>query len=283
MVVSFKIERGEYGTYRMIVNEEFLGKTRASFDLNIYEAKVWTALLSRGIASAGELADISGVPRSRSYDVLENLEKKGFIIMKLGKPIKYIAVEPEEILKRIQKRVEEEKQFQIEQLSKVSNTGVYKEIEMLYRQGIDRIEPADLSGILKGRKNVYDHLKTIVSNAESSVNIITTERGFLRKIDVLKNVLKKANARGVKVRIVAPLKELSFVPKDILDSIDVRVAEENSRARFILVDGNELLFMLSDDQEVHEAYDMGVWVKTPYFTQALNQMFNLSWKGLKRA
>ena len=84
----------------MIVNEEFLKKLRSSFDLNIYEVKVWTALLSRGVAAAGELADISGVPRSRSYDVLENLEKKGFIVMKLGKPIKYIAVKPEEILKR---------------------------------------------------------------------------------------------------------------------------------------------------------------------------------------
>jgi HTH-type transcriptional regulator, sugar sensing transcriptional regulator len=267
----------------MIVNEDFLSKARSSFELNIYEAKVWTALLSRGIATAGELADISGVPRSRSYDVLENLEKKGFIIMKLGKPIKYIAVKPEEILKRIKKRVEEEKKFQIDQLSMVSDTDVYKEIEMLYKQGIDRVEPADLSGILKGRKNVYDHLKTIISNAESSVNIVTTERGFLRKIDLLRTVIKRANARGVQVRVVAPVKELSFVPKDIIDAVDVRIAEDNNKARFILVDGKELLFMLSDDQEVHEAYDMGVWVKTPYFTQALSQMFTLTWKGLKRA
>ena len=100
----------------MIVNEEFLKKIRSSFDLNIYEAKVWTALLSRGIAAAGELADISGVPRSRSYDVLENLEKKGFIIMKLGKPIKYIAVQPEEILKRLKNKMETDAKVQISQL-----------------------------------------------------------------------------------------------------------------------------------------------------------------------
>ena len=82
----------------MIVSESFLKQLRSVFDLNIYEVKVWTALLSRGVAPAGELADLSGVPRSRSYDVLESLEKKGFIIMKLGKPIKYLAVKPEEIL-----------------------------------------------------------------------------------------------------------------------------------------------------------------------------------------
>jgi len=267
----------------MIVNEEFLKKIRSTFDLNIYEAKVWTALISRGIATAGELADISSVPRSRSYDVLENLEKKGFIIMKLGKPIKYIAVKPEEILKRMRNKVEEESKDQLITLSKVNATHTYKEIEMLYKQGIERIEPADLSGVLKGRKNVYEHLKTIMSNAEESVCIMTTEKGLIRKLDNMKSVIKKASTKGVKFRIAAPVKELSFMSKDLKDAIEIRTLDKDSKARFVLVDGKELLFMLSDDQEVHEAYDMGVWVKTPYFTQALSQMFEINWKIMKRA
>mgnify|MGYP000262357459 CR=1 FL=1 len=89
----------------MIVKEDFLKKLRAAFDLNIYEVKMWTALLSRGMAAAGELSDISNVPRSRSYDVLESLEKKGFIMMKLGKPIRYIAIKPEEIIKRLKENI----------------------------------------------------------------------------------------------------------------------------------------------------------------------------------
>ena len=67
----------------MIVKEEFLSKLRRFFNLNLYEVKIWTALLSRGVSTAGELSDIANVPRSRSYDVLESLEKKGFVIMKL--------------------------------------------------------------------------------------------------------------------------------------------------------------------------------------------------------
>ena len=64
----------------MIVKDEFLGKLRRFFNLNLYEVKIWTALLSRGVSTAGELSDIANVPRSRSYDVLESLEKKGFVI-----------------------------------------------------------------------------------------------------------------------------------------------------------------------------------------------------------
>ncbi|MEM4263389.1 MAG: helix-turn-helix domain-containing protein, partial [Candidatus Woesearchaeota archaeon] len=92
----------------MIVKEEFLSKLRRIFSLNLYEVKIWAALLSRGVATAGELSDIANVPRSRSYDVLESLEKKGFVVMKLGKPIKYIAVPPSEVLERVKKTVIED-------------------------------------------------------------------------------------------------------------------------------------------------------------------------------
>ena len=76
----------------MIVKEEFLSRLRKIFGLNLYEVRVWAALLSRGVSTAGELSDISNVPRSRTYDILESLEKKGFVILKLGKPIKFVAL-----------------------------------------------------------------------------------------------------------------------------------------------------------------------------------------------
>ena len=64
----------------MIVQNHFIKKLK-DFGLNSYEAKIWTALLSRGVSSAGELSDIANVPRSRAYDILESLEKKGFILI----------------------------------------------------------------------------------------------------------------------------------------------------------------------------------------------------------
>ena len=76
----------------MIMKEDVLSDLRRYFDLNLYEVRLWSALLSRGVSTAGELSDIANVPRSRSYDVLESLEKKGFVVMKTGKPIKYIAI-----------------------------------------------------------------------------------------------------------------------------------------------------------------------------------------------
>ena len=100
----------------MIVKEEFLSRLRKIFDLNLYEVKVWTALLSRGVSTAGELSNISDVPRSRTYDILESLEKKGFIVMKLGKPLNYVAVEPGEVVERAKKLVNRDAKEQVKKL-----------------------------------------------------------------------------------------------------------------------------------------------------------------------
>jgi len=88
------------------------------FNLNIYESKVWIALLSKGVASAGEIAAISGVPRSRTYDVLESLEKRGFAIVKIGKPVKYIAVKPIEVLEKMKSSTLQDAQELISNKSK---------------------------------------------------------------------------------------------------------------------------------------------------------------------
>ena len=85
----------------MLLKQELINKLKDYFDLNVYETKVWLALLGKGVASAGEIAEDSRVPRSRTYDVLESLEKKGFAIVKLGKPVKYIGVKPKIILEKL--------------------------------------------------------------------------------------------------------------------------------------------------------------------------------------
>jgi len=266
----------------MIVKDEFLSKLRRYFSLNLYEVKIWTALLSRGVSTAGELSDIANVPRSRSYDVLETLEKKGFVIMKLGKPIKYIAVPPQEVVERVKKNMKIIADEKIDRLEKLKGTEILGELTALHTQGVELIEPTDLSGSLRGRHNLYNHLELIIKNAEESVTIMTTSQGFLRKVEGLKPTLEKLKKRGVKIRIAAPItKETAAALKDISSVAEVR--HTTGKARFTIVDGKELVFMVLDDKEVHPTYDVGIWVKTPFFASALQNLFDLSWKNMKSA
>jgi HTH-type transcriptional regulator, sugar sensing transcriptional regulator len=266
----------------MIVKEDFLNKLRRYFSLNLYEVKVWAALLSRGVSTAGELSDIANVPRSRSYDVLESLEKKGFVVMKLGKPIKYIAVAPTEVIERVKKNMKSEAEEKVKRLEDLKTTEILTELTTLHTQGVELVEPTDLSGSLKGRHNLYNHLELTIKGAEKTVTIMTTTQGLIRKIEGLKPTLELVKKRGVKVRIAAPLtKDCKDTLKDISKIAEVR--HTNSKSRFTIVDGKELIFMVLDDEEVHPTYDVGIWVNTPFFASALEELFELAWKNMKVA
>jgi HTH-type transcriptional regulator, sugar sensing transcriptional regulator len=264
----------------MIVKEEFLSKLRRYFNLNLYEVKIWTSLLSRGVSTAGELSDIANVPRSRSYDVLESLEKKGFVIMKLGKPIKYIAIPPKEVVERVKKNVRNSAEDQLKRLEEMKKTEVLGELDNLHNQGVELIEPTDLSGSLKGRHNLYNHLELCIRNAEKTVTIMTTSAGFMRKIEGLQPVFEMLKKRGVKIRIAAPMnKETLKVAKDVDGIAEVRATA--TKGRFCIVDSKELIFMVMDDAEVHPTYDIGIWVNTQFFAEALENLFELGWKEMK--
>ncbi|RLG12620.1 hypothetical protein DRN73_02055 [Candidatus Pacearchaeota archaeon] len=265
----------------MIVKDEFLSRLRKIFDLNLYEVKVWTALLSRGTSTAGELSNISDVPRSRTYDILESLEKKGFIVMKLGKPIKFVALKPEEVVERVKKNLLRDAQEKSKRLEKLKGDEVLGELSTLFTQGVKFVEPSDLSGSLKGRQNLYNHLDMMVRDAEKSITIVTTSEGLTRKFEALMPSLLKAKKRGVKIRIAATIDKNNLkVAKDFKKVAEIKNIQK-IKARFVIIDSNQLMFMLLDDEKFHPNYDLGVWINTEFFAQALEQLFDLAWKDMK--
>jgi len=139
-----------------------------------------------------------------------------------------------------------------------------------------------LSGSLRGRHNLYNHLELTIKNAEETVTIMTTTQGLLRKIEGLKPVFEQVKKRGVKIRIAAPLtKDTVDAVKDIGSIAEIR--HTDTKARFVLVDGKEIIFMVLDDAEVHPTYDVGIWVNTPFFASALEELFELAWNEMKPA
>jgi len=266
----------------MIVKEEFLSRLRKIFDLNLYEVKVWTALLSRGTSTAGELSSISDVPRSRTYDILESLEKKGFIVMKLGKPIKFVALKPEEVIERVKKNLVIEAKEKSVRLEKLKGDDVLGELNLLFSDGIKYVEHTELSGALKGRQNIYNHLDMLVREAQTSIVLVTTSDGLNRKLEVLLPSMEKAKKRGVEIKIAAPIDTSNKkVAADLSKVAEVRSVKE-LKARFMIIDGEQIMFMLLDDVEVHPTYDLGVWINTPFFAQALNQLFEIAWRDMKK-
>ncbi|MCC7575083.1 hypothetical protein KO361_05830 [Candidatus Woesearchaeota archaeon] len=258
----------------MLVQKDFLNKLK-DLGINSYEAKIWTALLSRGVSTAGELSDISNVPRSRSYDVLESLEKKGFIVMKIGKPIKYIAVPPREVLERVKKNVKEEADRNVKLLEEIRGTDILNDLTSLHEKGVELVEPSDITGALKGRDNLHNQLIMMIKEAEKSVVLVTSEEGLKRKADFLLKHFRKAKDRGVEIKISAPIKKTTADIEELKKISEIK--DLGLAGRFCIVDNSSMMFMMASDDDVHPTYDVGIWLNTPFFSKTLTQLFDLSW------
>ena len=262
----------------MIVNGEFLSRLRKIFDLNLYEVKVWTSLLSRGVSTAGELSTISDVPRSRTYDILESLEKKGFAVMKLGKPIKFLALQPEEVVDRVKKHMLLIAQDKTKRLEEIKGGEIIKELSNLYDNGIKYVEPSDLSGSLKGRQNIYNHIDMMLKNAKKQVIIVTTADGLNRKFESLMPTFEKAKKRGVTLKIAAPItSENTKVARELSKVAEVRSIDK-PHGRFAIVDSEQVMLFLLDDKTVHPNYDVGIWLSSDYLAKSMGEMIDSAWK-----
>ena len=256
----------------MLQEKQFLQDLKKHFRLNIYEVKIWTALLSRGIASAGELADISGVPRSRCYDVLESLEKKGFIIMKIGKPIKYLAVSPDIILDRVKKNIKEEADGLAMQFESIKETDEFKELELLHKTGVRHVDISSISKSIVGRTGINRHIKGMVSKAKSKVVVVTTQEHMEKAIKLLKGFTQGFAKKGIKVKFYAPQNK-TLVKK----LYNVEHVEYNANSSFVSVDGKEMAFMVSNANVVPD-YEVAIWIDSPFFVNAVNVLFEESLK-----
>jgi len=253
----------------MLVKQELINKIKDYFDLNIYETKVWLALLGKGVASAGEVADISGVPRSRTYDVLESLEKKGFAIIKLGKPVKYLGVKPKIILEKLQNNVRKDAEDKIDSLLRVRETDEFTQLETLYKGGINPAKREELSAALKGKSNISNHLREILQNAKKEVIMCTNAEEVKSKAKLFAqtlDLLKKAN-----IKVSMALSGDKELINKIAKSFSIKVKQVSIDAKFFIVDRAEILFYLSKDSDEE---DLAIWLNSEFFSEAFASLFD---------
>ncbi|MDD3151150.1 MAG: helix-turn-helix domain-containing protein [Candidatus Gastranaerophilales bacterium] len=259
------------------MNDDYVEQIKSKFGLNQYEAKIWLSLLSKGIGAAGEISAESNVPRSRAYDVMESLEKKGFVILKMSKPIKYMAVNPMDVIENLKKNAITKAQKHSDALEEFKSSEAFKELSLHYNSGVKSIEPSEMSGMVKGRNNIYSKIESMIRNSSKSI-ILSASPNDIAGMAHLKSELSKAKKRGVGVKILAPessniLNALNGEAFGIKNSI-------NGFSRFLITDDSDILFLLSNDDEVHPRHDAGLWVKSPSFAKSVNTMFNHMWERL---
>ncbi|MHA1383977.1 MAG: TrmB family transcriptional regulator, partial [Candidatus Helarchaeota archaeon] len=122
-----------------------------------YQAKVYSALVSLGQASATEIHKVSRVPRPRVYDTLKELIDAGAVNFYQSRPIIYKAVEPIHVIENLRKKYLDAGDDAIAQLEKLNIRKQEGEFDLIW--------------VLRGNNNIQQKIEKMISNAEKEIFI----------------------------------------------------------------------------------------------------------------
>ena len=114
-----------------------------------------------------------------------------------------------------------------------------------------------------------------MESAENMVYITSSAYELLSKQKMFKETFAKLKKRKVDVRVM--IADDEDEAKKLSKKLGVLIKSRPINARFVIADKAELIFTIKPTN-VHEDFDYGVWINSPFFTNSLVYMFDLAWK-----
>ncbi len=226
--------------------------------LTSYEAKTYVALVGLGPSTASDIAEAAGVPRTRIYTVLSDLEEGGWVDSREGRPKTFQAQRPAHRIGRVR-----------EQLVEEIDT-VVPALEAQYEEEATRFGgPIWL-------------LDTPEALARRTLEMVKAAREELMLVAMfplpcdgqpLDQALEAALDRGVRVRVMAsdPETAAGFLRL----GADVRVSW--IPPRFLFIDGRQALLGFPLRHRDHGPDAQGVWIPAPEFVEHIAPVQDEVW------
>jgi sugar-specific transcriptional regulator TrmB len=189
----------------------------------VYEAKAYLALLRQSPLSGYAIARNSGVPRSKIYEVLNNMVKRGDVLVSHGEPVQYTPKLPSEL-------IESRRQKMLRQLDDARVN-----LEDFQKQRI----PTELIWDIRGYDEIITRMMEVIGRAQNYILLQIWEEDFFN----IQEALTVAAERGVVVNIVA-YGNIDFPPGNVYlhePGGDEIVREYGGRWAILSIDGNEIV------------------------------------------
>lgn len=243
------------------------------FGLTMYEAQAYITLTSLISSNAAEIAEKSGIPRSKIYDVLNGLAEKNFIEVEDGRPQTYNVNSPVEVLSREKERIDDEIDDTITRLTNIYENGMNQVQAPIWRiYGIEKIISQELE---------------IIKRAKTSVNM---RIGFLFEGEGKALVKAFKKRRSLKVNILAsPTCYINNEEVDIIKMFkDANINIQKADIPFVKVlisDSKEMMHTYTkfseDKREVIPETAIGIWNKYEDVARNYDERFENQLKKMK--
>ena len=263
-----------------MVKERMVELLQEHFELNLYEARAYVALVGFGVLTPAELASVSEVPAPRTYDVLRSLEKKGFALSQPGKANKYRPVHPKNVLEKFiedwQVRVKEEleaKKKAKEELLELMTPLIETEVP---KYGVERV------WVVRGIRN--STLKTQEMFEDVEKEILLADNGYIAAN--LDEEITKAIDRGVNAKIIVSKQILPRIETSKLmdyykeGKLELRVLDKIELP--MLICDEEVFFALEDLAARYFNYETQVWIKDFRVVGLFKGKFNEYWEKAEK-
>lgn len=242
--------------------------------LTLYEAEAYIALTSLISSNATEIAEESGIPRSKIYDVLKKLVEKNFIEVEEGRPLTYNVKSPVEVLNREKERIDREIDDTISRLTNIYENGMSQVQAPIWR--------------IYGVEKIVNQEVEIINRAKESINM---RIGFLFEGEGEALVKAFKRRSGLKVNILAS--PTCYINNEEVDIIKMF---ENSDINIQKADIPFVKVMISDSKEMMHTYTkfsedkrnvipetaIGIWNKYEDVANNYDERFMNQLKKLKK-
>ncbi|MHA1147661.1 MAG: TrmB family transcriptional regulator [Promethearchaeota archaeon] len=219
---------------------ETIKESLRNIGLTDYEISIYLTLISKGPMDARELSEASGVPYSRIYNILTQLEKDKMWILKEeeSRPSRYFAKSPDEALVIAKKQYNDNFDSHSD---KIIHT-----LKPIYESHDTPIKIALY--VHRGRDVCINRALGLINVAKTAIYIVISDFEF---IDVFYEDIKKARARGVTdIRLI--VEEVSIKDKKFLEMLDkykeiceIKVRDQVFGNSIVIDEGEDAFVILS--------------------------------------
>ena len=194
-----------------------------------YEAACYMALIGNHPVNGSQLSKISGIARSRIYDVLRNLISKGYVFeVNAGQYAQYAPLPSDELVRRLKRTFN-------------GNIGAFED-QIASATQKDSFE---FVWTITGYDNVMEKALEMIEEAKEEIYV----RLFPQANRHLDEYLAKADKRGVKIRYIAMGK--------ILKKFDVQVLHPNHEHLQQIIGGRSIEVITDKKEALVGVFETG--------------------------
>ncbi|MCA1814767.1 MAG: hypothetical protein LC624_12620 [Halobacteriales archaeon] len=253
------------------MNPERIKKLQ-NFGLTEYEARAYAALLELEVATAGKLAELARVPRTKIYGALEGLGEKRLVTLVPERPMRYVARPIQDYVDGLRAELQ------------VKTDEIENNREALLSEftpkGNIKMEEDGAFVVIRGRSNVTSKLFDMITHTQQDFLLLATQNSS-RRVDYHMSMVRDRAEQGARFRLLCPVGPRNA---EVLEAFGLhgevrRALAETPGCAIVIRDDCEamIIHILPDDEHHFQGSDVALWTDDKAMVITIKAMLEAQW------